>query len=192
MSNAIALVDWKSMPDGQDKYHAYLASREWAVKKTAVRQRSGGTCERCKKGVAKQCHHLTYIRLYNERMEDLADWCPGCHEWNHDKTRENPIEYWKHANDDLVPGDAEVFGTTRSSGVRCVQCPACQGEMDSVHIVISSVKRKAGQYQGSVDIPYWCECGYCFTWRLETINGTTYFSIIRTDEDKVRQSELIG
>ena len=52
-------------------YHEYIASREWALRKRAVKERSGGICERCKKRPHQQTHHLTYERLGDERLEDL-------------------------------------------------------------------------------------------------------------------------
>lgn len=62
-------------------YHEYLASREWAIKKRAVKERGGGTCERCKKNPYAQTHHLTYARLGDEQMEDLQGLCAGCHDF---------------------------------------------------------------------------------------------------------------
>jgi hypothetical protein len=38
---------WQAMPDGPEKYQAYLCSREWAERKEAVKKRCGGICERC-------------------------------------------------------------------------------------------------------------------------------------------------
>lgn len=61
-------------------YHEYLASREWALKKRQVRERSGGLCERC--GAAQEAtHHLTYERLGDERLDDLLAVCRPCHEF---------------------------------------------------------------------------------------------------------------
>jgi hypothetical protein len=61
-------------------YHRHLASREWALLKIQVRERSGGLCERC--GAKQQAtHHLTYERLGHERLEDLLGVCNPCHEY---------------------------------------------------------------------------------------------------------------
>lgn len=51
-------------------YHRYMASREWALKRAAIRRRSGGKCERCKMGEMKSVHHLTYERLGQELLGD--------------------------------------------------------------------------------------------------------------------------
>jgi len=61
-------------------YQAYLASREWALLKRQVRERSGGKCERC--GADQEAtHHLTYERIGEERLEDLQAVCNACHEY---------------------------------------------------------------------------------------------------------------
>lgn len=89
-------MNWKTMPEGREKYAAYLASREWAVKKEAVRNRSNGVCERCKKNPHEQTHHLTYIRKYNEYLDDLLGLCRPCHEFLSGKSNEDPAEgAWK-------------------------------------------------------------------------------------------------
>jgi hypothetical protein len=72
------IKDWKSLPSGREKYQCYLASREWALLKQAVKARSGGRCERCG-APGTQVHHQTYERLYAERLEDLLHVCGPCH-----------------------------------------------------------------------------------------------------------------
>jgi hypothetical protein len=69
------------IPPYNSSYKRYLASREWALKKHAVRKRSGGTCERCHKHKATEVHHITYAHLYDEPLVDLLDVCRGCHEF---------------------------------------------------------------------------------------------------------------
>ena len=83
-------LNWKTMRDGHSKRHAYMASREWALKKEAVKKRSGGTCEHCRKAKGTQTHHETYERLYNERLEDLLHVCRPCHEFLSGKTDQDP------------------------------------------------------------------------------------------------------
>jgi len=62
-------------------YRRYLASREWALKKKAIRERSGGLCERCLMDVMSIVHHLTYEHVGNEPFDDLQGLCHGCHEY---------------------------------------------------------------------------------------------------------------
>jgi len=59
----------------------YYASREWALLKEHVRERSGGICERCKVNSHQATHHLTYARFGYERLDDLLGVCDPCHEF---------------------------------------------------------------------------------------------------------------
>ncbi len=77
--------------NSQEQYQRYLATREWAEKKEAVRERAGGICERCRNNSIDQVHHLTYIRKYHERLEDLQGLCRGCHEFTHAKSDIDPL-----------------------------------------------------------------------------------------------------
>lgn len=77
-------MDWKHfVGDSREKYHLYLCSREWAQKKEAVRQRCGGVCEVCRERDMEAVHHLTYIRKYDEHLEDLQGCCRSCHDYIH-------------------------------------------------------------------------------------------------------------
>jgi hypothetical protein len=64
---------------GRVDYRSYLASREWGLKRRAVKERAGGVCERCKKAPMRYTHHLSYRNLGNEPLEDLQGLCRGCH-----------------------------------------------------------------------------------------------------------------
>jgi hypothetical protein len=75
-----------------DEYQRYLASREWALKREAVKKRCNNICERCGVNPVKQVHHLTYIRLYKEKLEDLQGICKECHEYESAKRTLDPIE----------------------------------------------------------------------------------------------------
>jgi hypothetical protein len=85
-------MDWKSMPEGKEKYQAYLCSREWGLKKEAVRKRCGGICERCCVNAMDHVHHLTYARKYSELLEDLRALCKPCHDFTHGKADHDPCE----------------------------------------------------------------------------------------------------
>ena len=86
----MSLADWRSIANEKEKYAAYLCSREWAEKKESIRQRSHGRCERCTYGNFDACHHLTYIRKYDERLEDLQAICNECHRYVHGKSYIDP------------------------------------------------------------------------------------------------------
>lgn len=82
--------DWRDIENDKEKYAAYLCSREWAEKREAVRDRSGGLCERCGVNPMNACHHLTYLRKYGEFLEDLQAICTPCHEFTHGKSDYDP------------------------------------------------------------------------------------------------------
>lgn len=60
-------------------YHIYLQSPYWKSRRDRAMKAHGPTCCVCK-GPATQVHHLTYARLGNERISDLAPVCKVCHE----------------------------------------------------------------------------------------------------------------
>jgi hypothetical protein len=76
----------------QDDYKAYLASREWALKREAVKERGHGFCERCKVGPHEATHHKTYANIGNEPIEDLQAICNECHEFESGKSDYDPVE----------------------------------------------------------------------------------------------------
>ena len=79
-------------------YKRYLASREWATKREAVRQRSHNTCERCE--ILPQCavHHLTYERIGHELIEDLQAICEPCHLYESGKIPVDPVDVLEWAS----------------------------------------------------------------------------------------------
>jgi len=66
----------------RERYQRYLCSPEWNSKRNAVIERARGECEKCGR-TARHAHHLTYIRKYNERLEDLQALCEECHDGIH-------------------------------------------------------------------------------------------------------------
>jgi hypothetical protein len=61
------------------RYHAHLASDKWRDLRRRVLERCRGTCEGCGRRPAVHVHHLTYERLGDEMLFDLAAVCRGCH-----------------------------------------------------------------------------------------------------------------
>lgn len=84
------MKSWKTETDDREKYGLYLASREWSVLKEAVHARAKGVCERCNVNKIDAVHHLTYIRKYEEQLDDLQGLCKGCHDFNHGKSDVDP------------------------------------------------------------------------------------------------------
>lgn len=81
---------WRTVADDREKYALYLCSREWNSKREAVKSRSQGICERCRHQPMDAVHHLTYIRKYDERLEDLQAICDPCHQFIHGKSDSDP------------------------------------------------------------------------------------------------------
>jgi hypothetical protein len=89
------VMRWQDMTDGKEKYAAYLCGREWSLLKEAVRDRSGGVCERCTANAMDHVHQLTYARKYREKLDDLQACCKACHEFIHGKSNSDPV-YDRH------------------------------------------------------------------------------------------------
>ena len=86
-------------------YQRYLASREWAVLREKVRERSGNRCEHCFNASQQAVHHLTYERLNHEDLADLLAVCNECHEFLSGKSNINPLSWWAVVTPRLlVPG----------------------------------------------------------------------------------------
>ena len=68
------------------RYTKYLKSAAWRTKRVAVIARADGHCERCGApfGDGKiTAHHVTYVRLYAERLTDLEAICVACDHESH-------------------------------------------------------------------------------------------------------------
>lgn len=79
-------------PGSRFNYGAYLASRDWALLKRIVRERSGGICENCHRRPYEETHHLTYERVGHEQPEDLMAVCGLCHDYFSAVTDVNPAD----------------------------------------------------------------------------------------------------
>lgn len=113
------MKDWKDIPgDSREKYKFYMCSREWNEKVRDVRKRSKNICERCKINPGGQTHHLTYIRLYNEKLDDLQDWCDGCHKFVSGKSDFDPLTTKKKEKNEVLTMDrAERVSKTMDSNL---------------------------------------------------------------------------
>lgn len=168
---AIGEFIWQLMPEGPEKYQAYLCSREWAVKRRAVLERCGEVCERCHVNPVSAVHHLTYERKFAERIEDLAGWCQGCHAFTHGKSDNDPlgVELIRRQN------PAYMFSTEtaafRSHGA-LVKCPYPGCHSENCHqgepVLGEEPWKSDGTSmfgnQGNIVIPMSCEGGHA--WEL--------------------------
>jgi len=63
------------------EYLAYLNSKAWLDLRAQVIERCNNTCERCGKFAVAHLHHLTYDRVYQEKLEDVQGLCEYCHDF---------------------------------------------------------------------------------------------------------------
>lgn len=61
------------------KYHEYINSDLWWQKREEVFNFKWRKCEKCWIEHSLQIHHWTYVRLWNELLEDLFVLCNSCH-----------------------------------------------------------------------------------------------------------------
>lgn len=73
-------------------YAEYMQSDEWKRKRTRIRRRARGWCERCGVNRRYAIHHLTYERLGHEELGDLLAVCQGCHDFLHAKSDYDPAQ----------------------------------------------------------------------------------------------------
>lgn len=83
---ARAYLDLK--PALRAEYQTYLASPEWAEKRTQALVRTGGKCSICPRK-ATEVHHLSYRNIGNEAPDDLMAVCRECHCAIHGSPNEN-------------------------------------------------------------------------------------------------------
>lgn len=67
-------------PKQWDSYEEYLLSPEWRAKANERKRLDGYQCRICESKERLECHHRTYDRLYDERIEDLTTLC-HIHHW---------------------------------------------------------------------------------------------------------------
>lgn len=73
----------KKEPHWKDEYLAYLKTPKWKQIRVTLFKERGRKCEECDATRFLQVHHLTYVRLYNERTTDLKILCEKCHKDTH-------------------------------------------------------------------------------------------------------------
>ena len=81
----------RSYPTTNRRYREYLNSPEWKAKRKAVLKRSGGICERCRRYLVDEVHHLTYANVLDEPLEDLQGLYKPCHGFLHQESGVDPL-----------------------------------------------------------------------------------------------------
>ena len=79
------LLRWKQNREPKTRYEEYLLSPEWNIIKSKVIKRAKYKCEGCGEDHRLEVHHLTYDRIGDELMIDLAALCNYCHGKVHGK-----------------------------------------------------------------------------------------------------------
>jgi len=73
-------------------YKEYLKSDTWKIKRDKVIKRAKNKCEICNTNRAWQVHHITYKRIFAERLSDLIATCETCHKAEHNLLTDEEIE----------------------------------------------------------------------------------------------------
>lgn len=66
------------------KYLNHLQSPYWKNIRKKALERDKYLCQCCKNKSAQEVHHLTYIHLGNENLDDLISYCKDCHKKMHE------------------------------------------------------------------------------------------------------------
>ena len=74
---------WNYLTSPKGKYHEYLNSENWKIKRKEVLDRDNYTCKICNVNAAVHVHHLTYSNIFHEHLEDLISIRAECHSKNH-------------------------------------------------------------------------------------------------------------
>jgi hypothetical protein len=61
------------------EYLIYIQSPAWLLLRLKVLKRDKYICQACFVKTASEAHHVTYIRLFHELLDDLVSVCPRCH-----------------------------------------------------------------------------------------------------------------
>ena len=61
------------------QYEEYRQSQRWRKLRRAAMLRAKGICEICRRWDGRELAHLTYDRIFNERLEDVLWLCKKCH-----------------------------------------------------------------------------------------------------------------
>jgi len=77
------LISGATGPKRRRLYFLYLRSQAWKQRRAEAIRASGGCCDECGTPHVEEVHHVTYARLGNERLEDLASVCVRCHRLAH-------------------------------------------------------------------------------------------------------------
>ncbi|MCP4149793.1 MAG: hypothetical protein GY757_18760 [bacterium] len=78
------------------KYLKYLKSGRWKQLRIKLKYQRGFACENCGVKGKLVTHHLTYDRVFHERLSDLQVLCEKCHGYTHSQKTEELYMRAKH------------------------------------------------------------------------------------------------
>jgi RNase P subunit RPR2 len=76
------LTLWPEPSDRRYQYHHYLRTRRWGRRRDEALRRQP-YCTLCRKTTRLIVHHNTYVRIGDERPDDLVVLCRDCHAKHH-------------------------------------------------------------------------------------------------------------
>ena len=153
----------------EEQKQRYYGSQRWFVKRDAVVKRSEGVCERCCGAKVARVCHKTFIRMGNERLEDLEGLCMGCFELNYvlkgKRSEEEPQEgqepEWEDIGDDEDQAEPSGEGSSFKPKIYC----AGKISKNSGPRVIDykPIERKIGEKSFLYVGPFFVSCDHgCF------------------------------
>jgi len=74
------------------RYDEYLKSEEWHETRTMVRLHDSNMCTNCQADTNLQVHHMTYVNVGQEELDDLITLCESCHKEIHSMQYSDRIE----------------------------------------------------------------------------------------------------
>lgn len=92
----IPIADKYESDFSQEKYDKYLLTEEWTTLKATRLMIDDFKCQQCDISITMKtshCHHVSYIRLGNEKLSDLLSLCPSCHNKIHEYYGKNAKFY---------------------------------------------------------------------------------------------------
>ena len=70
----------KELIEFRDKKSIYMKSNSWNQLRIDRLDLDNYTCQLCNRnGISLSVHHITYTRVYNEKLDDLRSLCSYCH-----------------------------------------------------------------------------------------------------------------
>ena len=72
-------------------YQQYLKSVPWMILRHRTFIRDGIRCVRCRATERLEVHHLTYVRVGHEDLDDLVTLCDECHVYTHARQKAEAV-----------------------------------------------------------------------------------------------------